>query len=193
MKGQDRAMKPVPIAAAKDIAHRFGYDQVVVFARRVGEPPEPHGEHLTTYGINKEHCDVAALMAEKLATFMGWKAESTKDHASDHQLLEVDGDLIVAVDPAVPGNDATAFFTIVRSELDSELLKRTDQFLNLITSGPEAAEFRFWNIHEGLWQAFERGYGLSDRFEIAREGPVINVKRYEIDRLGQVVRPEVSE
>jgi hypothetical protein len=56
----DRRMKTIPIRAAEKIAMDYGYDQVIIIARRVGDDPEPHGEHLTTYGINKAHCDVAA-------------------------------------------------------------------------------------------------------------------------------------
>lgn len=53
-------MRPIPISAAARIAKDYGYDQVIVIARRVGDDPEPHGEHVTTYGVNKAHCDVAA-------------------------------------------------------------------------------------------------------------------------------------
>jgi hypothetical protein len=55
-----RPLDPIPIHAAKEIAERFGYDQVVIIARRVGDDPEPHGEHVTTYGVSKVHCDIAA-------------------------------------------------------------------------------------------------------------------------------------
>ena len=53
-------MKRIPIIAAKKIAKDYGYDQVIIFARKVGDIPDPHGEHLTTYGINKIHCGIAA-------------------------------------------------------------------------------------------------------------------------------------
>lgn len=66
-------MKRIPIKAAERIAKEYGYDQVVIYARKVGEDPEPHGEHMTTYGINKVHCDVAAQMGKVLQNFMGWK------------------------------------------------------------------------------------------------------------------------
>jgi hypothetical protein len=56
----NRPMKRIPIVAAERIAKDYGYDQVIIIARRVGEEPEPYGEHLTTYGITKKHCDVAA-------------------------------------------------------------------------------------------------------------------------------------
>ncbi|HAU29838.1 MAG TPA: hypothetical protein DCW68_07010 [Rhodospirillaceae bacterium] len=68
-----RAMKRIPISAAKRIAKEFGYDQVVIYARRVGEKPDPCGEHMTTYGVNKEHCAVAARIGVTLQRFMGWK------------------------------------------------------------------------------------------------------------------------
>ncbi len=67
-----RRMKPIPVSAAKHIAEAYGYDQVVIYARRVGDDPEPHGEHMTTYGINKVHCDVAARIGTTLKKFMGW-------------------------------------------------------------------------------------------------------------------------
>lgn len=53
-------MKPIPVLAARRIAEQYGYDQVIVIARRVGESPDPHGEHVTTYGRDKQHCGVAA-------------------------------------------------------------------------------------------------------------------------------------
>lgn len=65
-------MKRIPITAAKRIADEYGYDQVVIYARKVGSSPEPHGEHMTTYGVNKVHCEVAAKISETLQRFMGW-------------------------------------------------------------------------------------------------------------------------
>lgn len=69
-----RPMKRIPIAAARRIAEDYGYDQVVIYGRRVGADPAPNGEHLTTYGVTKEHCSVAARIAETLKRFMGWQA-----------------------------------------------------------------------------------------------------------------------
>lgn len=66
-------MKPIPISAAKRIAEDYGYDQVVVYARRVGSDPNPHGEHMTTYGRNRTHCSVAAQMGDVLKRFMKWE------------------------------------------------------------------------------------------------------------------------
>jgi hypothetical protein len=69
----DRPMKRIPIRAAERIAKDYGYDQVIIIARRVGEDPEPYGEHLTTYGINKVHCDVAARTGSFIQhKIMGW-------------------------------------------------------------------------------------------------------------------------
>lgn len=59
-------MKRIPIVAAKLIAKKYGYDQVIIYARKVGEKPDPHREHLTTYGINKVHCGIAARIGSYL-------------------------------------------------------------------------------------------------------------------------------
>lgn len=65
-------MKRIPITAAKRIAQEYGYDQVVIYARKVGDDPSPHGEHMTTYGVDKVHCGVAAQIGTTLKKFMGW-------------------------------------------------------------------------------------------------------------------------
>ncbi|PZP69516.1 MAG: hypothetical protein DI604_17925 [Delftia acidovorans] len=65
-------MQEIPISAARRVAEDFGYDQVVIYARRCHDSPEPHGEHMTTYGRTREHCGVAARMGDVLKTFMGW-------------------------------------------------------------------------------------------------------------------------
>lgn len=67
-----QGMKPIPISAAKRIAEQYGYDQVVIYARRVGNAPDPHGEHMTTYGVDRVHCSVAARIGDTLKRFMGW-------------------------------------------------------------------------------------------------------------------------
>lgn len=66
-------MKAIPIAAARRIAKRYGYNQVIIYARRCHDAPEPHGEHMTTYGVNKEHCSAAARIGDTLKRFMGWE------------------------------------------------------------------------------------------------------------------------
>jgi hypothetical protein len=67
-----RDMVRIPIASARAIADQYGYDQVVIYARRCHDSPEPHGEHMTTYGRTKQHCEVAASMGATLQKFMGW-------------------------------------------------------------------------------------------------------------------------
>lgn len=71
-------MRPIPIAAARHIADAYGYDQVVIYARKVGEAPSPSGEHMTTYGVDRVHCGVAARIGETLQQFMGWKPATTE-------------------------------------------------------------------------------------------------------------------
>jgi hypothetical protein len=67
-------MKPIPIAAAQRIAEAYGYDQVVIVARKVDG-----GEHCTTYGIDKVNCDVAARIGNFFKhKLMGWPEERTK-------------------------------------------------------------------------------------------------------------------
>lgn len=74
---KQREMKPIPIAAAMYIADTYGYDQVIVYARRVGMgDTEPHGEHVTTYGVDKANCDVAARIGNHLKyKVFGWTEE----------------------------------------------------------------------------------------------------------------------
>jgi len=69
-------MKRIPIKAAQEVAEKYGYDQVMIYARKVGEAPDPHGEHMTTYGVNKAHCDAMARIAGFLQTkILGWVKE----------------------------------------------------------------------------------------------------------------------
>lgn len=73
------ALREIPIGTAKRIASEFGYDQVIIFARKCGEPGSVSGEHLTTYGVSKAHCDVAARIGEFLKhKIMGWVKEDEK-------------------------------------------------------------------------------------------------------------------
>ena len=74
-----RPMRRIPISAAKVIADAYGYDQVVVMARRVGAAPDPCDEHITTYGVDRDHCASAAAQGRALAKFMGWEAVDADD------------------------------------------------------------------------------------------------------------------
>ena len=61
----------IPVSAGKRIADDHGYDQVVIVARKVGGP-----EHVTTYGVDKAHCGVAARMGDFFKhKLMGWPRE----------------------------------------------------------------------------------------------------------------------
>lgn len=65
-------MKPIPISAAKAIATKYGYDQVIIVARAIDQ-----GEHVTTYGRDTENCDVAARIGDFLKyKIMGWTREN---------------------------------------------------------------------------------------------------------------------
>jgi hypothetical protein len=81
-------MRPIPISAAREIAHKYGYDQVMIYARKVDQPAGvgetakaeiKGGEHMTTFGVNKLNCDAMARIARFLQTkIMGWTKENEK-------------------------------------------------------------------------------------------------------------------
>ncbi len=62
-------MKPIPIHVARAVAEQYGYDQVVIYARKTGKAG---GEHMTTYGRTEIHCRIAEKMGSVLKDFMGW-------------------------------------------------------------------------------------------------------------------------
>lgn len=65
---------PIPISAARKIADTYGYDQVVIVARKVGNDG---GEHVTTYGIDAANCEVAARTGDFLKyKIMGWRNDT---------------------------------------------------------------------------------------------------------------------
>jgi len=69
--------KPIPISAGKDIAKTYGYDQVIIYARKVGDDGI---EHVTTYGVDKAHCAAAGSIGNHLKyKVFGWDRESTED------------------------------------------------------------------------------------------------------------------
>lgn len=82
-------MKNIPIFAAKIIAETYDYDQVIIIARKTGEGG---GEHVTTYGKNKTHCDIAAKIGDFLKyKVMGWteeklsKTSNGTNYIADHE------------------------------------------------------------------------------------------------------------
>lgn len=63
--------KPIPISAGERIAKMYGYEQIVILGRKTGEGGM---EHLTTYGINKLHCGIAARIGSYLKReIMKWE------------------------------------------------------------------------------------------------------------------------
>lgn len=63
----------IPIKAAKKVAKDYGYDQIIIIGRKVGD--DGH-EHVTTYGVNKAHCKVAGDIGNFLKyKIMKWKTD----------------------------------------------------------------------------------------------------------------------
>lgn len=104
-----RPILEIPVSAAKDIADRYGYDQVVIIARRVGDEPEPHGEHVTTYARDKAHCGVAARVGNFIKhKIMGWPEyeptpKAQADARDDSALLDAMERQRIAVVPEYEG------------------------------------------------------------------------------------------
>lgn len=67
MKYKLPSQKPIPVAVAEKIAKDYGYHQVIIVARRVGETDG--GEHVTTYGIDRDNC----IVAECIGNFLKYK------------------------------------------------------------------------------------------------------------------------
>ena len=64
-------MKSIPISAAKHVAEKYGYEQVIIIARHIGDGG---GEHCTTYGVDRANCDVAGRIGKYITSkIMGWK------------------------------------------------------------------------------------------------------------------------
>ena len=60
--------------AARLVARLFGYDQVLIVGRRVGNDPDPHGEHVTSFGTtNANKFAAAALSYSAQEKLLGWK------------------------------------------------------------------------------------------------------------------------
>ena len=55
--------KRIPISAAKQIAQKYDYEQVVILARKTG----PDGQsRITSYGVTQVHCDAAKKVGKAL-------------------------------------------------------------------------------------------------------------------------------
>ena len=73
--------QPIPVHAARAIAEEYGWDQVVIIARKVDDHHGAGGEHCTTYGRSPDHCSVAARIGNFLKfKVMGWVAEQVVEH-----------------------------------------------------------------------------------------------------------------
>ena len=82
-------MKKIPVKAAKAIAEKYGYHQVVVIARCVGDNG---GEHVTTYGTSRTHCDIAARIGDFLKfKVMGWLRTVTPEEPPLYAPAKKDG------------------------------------------------------------------------------------------------------
>lgn len=63
-------MRNIPVKAAEEISKEYGYDQVIIIARKVGDNGN---EAVTTYGKDKDNCDVAARIGDFIKhKIMGW-------------------------------------------------------------------------------------------------------------------------
>lgn len=81
---------PIPISAAKYIAKAYGYDQVIIVARKVGATPSQIGECVTTYGKDKANCTVAANIGKFLKhKVMGWLEENEHEYKSNGDGVEI--------------------------------------------------------------------------------------------------------
>ena len=56
-------MSELPIKEARNIAQDYGWDQVIIVARRVGDAGY---EHVVTYGKDKANCEAAARAGQAL-------------------------------------------------------------------------------------------------------------------------------
>ena len=130
-------MKPIPVHTAK-IAQDFGYDQVIVVARRVGGPPEDQGEHVTTYGVDKDNCQAAARIGDFLKfKVMGWHRENTVDHHKDE--LDHALDVYRTTDARSVGlsfEDCLEFVRAVDLEADKRRLKDWLEHPRFTKEGP---------------------------------------------------------
>ena len=89
-------MKPIPTHAARDIAEKYGYDQVVIVARKIGDTG---GEHVTTYGRDKANCDVAARIGDFFKhKLMGWPLPGEKEGVHLGLLDDMEHDAKYATD-----------------------------------------------------------------------------------------------
>lgn len=65
--------KRIPVSAAKEFAKKYGKDQVIVVCW-----DHVSGKHwITTYGVDKEQCAMAALGGDRIAATFGLKMDDS--------------------------------------------------------------------------------------------------------------------
>jgi len=65
--------RAIPVRAAREIANTYHYDQIFIIGRRVDDPISRGLEHVTTYGRNRKHCDIARRVGNQIKhKLMGW-------------------------------------------------------------------------------------------------------------------------
>ena len=75
----------IPITAARQIAKRYGYDQIVIIGRAIGEGGR---EHVTTYGVDRDNCEVAARIGNFFKhRLMGWPIDNSRGPISEEARL----------------------------------------------------------------------------------------------------------
>ncbi len=99
---------PIPVMDAYDIARRFGYDQVIILARKVDTPEHKGCEHVTTSGMDKAHRDSAARTGNFLKhRVMHWPEQAgvneqlAKLQADHNELMAMATEILLADEGAL--------------------------------------------------------------------------------------------
>lgn len=88
--------RTIPVSDAAHIGKTRDFDQVVIIARKVGEDGN---EHVTTWGRDRQHCDVARRIGDFLKFMvMGWEPGKAELHhagsVTDDEIGEALADVI---------------------------------------------------------------------------------------------------
>lgn len=115
----------LPIKAAREIADAYGWDQVVVVARKVGGDGI---EHVVTYGKDTANCEAAARVGMALKHhLMQWPSELSD---SDIKVTGVSRDI----------ENKNAVVIYLDKELAGDELRLIHEFLKPPTHSPKEAE-----------------------------------------------------
>lgn len=69
-------MQTIPVKEARKIAEKYGYDQVIIHARKMGEDVTAalRGESMATYGVNAVHDTIIARIGKFIQeSVFGWQ------------------------------------------------------------------------------------------------------------------------